>query len=93
MNCDKNLLKPPPHDLVGKYDYGISPPRADLSDLDTFENQRHSIDSLVGKRETYMLCGMASALNEALRHHKQLACGVSANLNETYTVYDDPTDF
>jgi hypothetical protein len=93
MNCEKNLLRPPPKDLLGKYDHAIKPPRADLQDKHTYTEEREPIGSKRAKREVFMLCGLVSAVNEALRYHKHHACGGSENLNETYSVHDDPTDW
>jgi hypothetical protein len=93
MKCEKNLLRPPPKDLPGMYDYSITPPRADLKDKKTYAEVRTSFGSKRAKREAFMFCGMVSAVNEALRFHKQHACGGSENLNETYSVHDDPTDW
>ena len=97
MDCDKNLLKPPPVDVFPQFNYTIDPPRADLSDAKTYGKLRHPIKTKRAKREAFMLCGMISAVNEALRYYKQRACGkdgvAAANMNETYTVHDDPTDY
>lgn len=96
MNCDKNLLKPPPDDVFPKFDYMIQPPRADGKDAETYVEVRQPISAKRAKREAFMLCGMISAVNEALRYYKQYACGVNgavtANLNETYTIHNDPSD-
>jgi hypothetical protein len=93
MNCEKNLLRPPPKDLLGKFDYAISPPRADRKDSKTYTEMRVHLDKKQEKREVFMLCGMINAVNEALRYHKHHACKGSGNLNETYTIHDDPTDW
>jgi hypothetical protein len=104
MKCEKPLLLPPPENLTGSsYDYSISPPRADLKDKGTYKevHQRLEKGALQGKREYFMLCGLVRALNQALIHHKEVACGVGvgdvdhgpANLNQTYTVYDDPSNY
>lgn len=97
MNCDKNLLKPPPDDVFPQFDYMITPPRADLKDAKTYKELRQPISTKQAKREAFMLCGMISAVNEALRFYKHQACGkdgfAAANLNESYTVHDDPTDY
>jgi hypothetical protein len=94
MNCDKNLILPPPHNLTGVYDYSVAPPHADLKDKDTYKENHLRLEkgALQGKREYFMLCGMIRSVNEALTHHKQVACGESANLNKIYTVYNDPTN-
>jgi hypothetical protein len=97
MKCDKNLLMPPPDDVFPQFDYSIAPPRADLKDAKTYQEVRESINAKQAKREAFMLCGMISAVNEALRYYKKQACGKDgaseANFNETYTVHDDPTDY
>jgi hypothetical protein len=93
MNCDKNLLLPPPRDLFPKYDYALTPPRADIKDLNEYKEQRHDIPSKQAKREAFMLCGLISAVNEALKYYKQEACGGNANLKQVYTVYDDPSNW
>jgi hypothetical protein len=103
MKCEKPLLLPPPENLTGSsYDYYIAPPRADLKDEDTYKenHQRLEKGALQGKREYFMLCGLVRALNQALIHHKEMACGRGedggggpANLNQTYTVYDDPSNY
>jgi hypothetical protein len=94
MKCEKKLLRPPPKNLLGMYDYSISPPRADLKDKNTYTEVRStSFGKKRAKREVFMFCGMVSAVNEALRFHKQHACGGLENLNETYSVHDDPTDW
>jgi hypothetical protein len=97
MSCDKNLLKPPPDDLVPNVDYMIAPPRSDGKDAATYTEVRQTISVKRAKRENFMLCGMISAVNEALRFFKQQACGKNgapvANLNETYTIHDDPSDY
>ncbi|KAL7565366.1 hypothetical protein ACA910_013586 [Epithemia clementina (nom. ined.)] len=101
MDCDKPLLQPPSHpeQLVGAYDYTIRPPLADLSDRDTYrpiQQQRQVYNSNLqwAKREAFMICAMTRAMNQALTHHKQMACpNGTANLNETYTVYNDPTSY
>ena len=93
MDCDKNLFKPPPRDLFPKFNYAIFPPRADLTDIDTYDKVPHKeMSSRHAKREAFMLYALVDTINEALRYHKQLKCGASANVNETYTVYDDPTN-
>lgn len=94
MSCEKNLLRPPPRDLATeKIDYYIRPPLADLSDKRTYTEEHQPLaSSRQAKREAFMLCGLVDSMNEALRYHKTHACGDSANLNESYTVYDDPTN-
>jgi hypothetical protein len=96
MNCEKSLLRPPPANLFPQVDYMISPPRADGKDTKTYREVRQKISQERAKREMFMLCGMTSAVNAALRFYKQQACGRNgvpdANLNETYTIHDDPSD-
>jgi hypothetical protein len=104
MNCEKPLLLPPPENLTGiSYDYYIAPPRADFLDKDTYKEDHLRLEkgALQGKREYFMLCGLIRALNQALLHHKEMACGDDggdggsgpANLNQTYTVYNDPSNY
>jgi hypothetical protein len=91
MNCDKALLKPPPRDLVGKFNYSIAPPSPYPKYWKSYKEERVPFDSIKAKREAFMLCGLTHAVNEALRYHKLRACGVHFNLNETYTVHEYPT--
>jgi hypothetical protein len=97
LNCDKPLMKRPSNDVYPKYGYKIFPPRADKSDWEKYKEVQKTISKVQAKREAFMVCGMVSALNEALRFYKQQACGRNnlpvANLNETYTIHDDPTDY
>jgi hypothetical protein len=88
MDCDKALLKSPPRDIIGQFNYSIEPPAPNLEDWMSYKEVRVPVDSIKAKREAFMICGMAHAVNEALRYHKRHACRV--NLNETYTVHDDP---
>jgi hypothetical protein len=97
LNCDKALMTLPPSNIYPKYNYKIFPRRADLSDAKTYKEIQKEIPTKQAKREAFMICGMISALNEALRHYKQVACGKDglpvANYNETYTIHNDPTDY
>jgi hypothetical protein len=97
LNCEKALMMIPPGNIYPQYNYKIFPRRADLSDAKTYKEVQKEIPSNQAKREAFMICGMTSALNEALRYYKQQACGKEgfpmANYNETYTIHDDPTDF
>lgn len=101
-------MLPPPNDVFPRFDYFISPPRADLTDATTYREIHKPLLPKKAKREAFMLCGMISALNEALRYYKQhQACDYNpsggndttrnaalvANMNETYTIHDDPTNF
>ncbi|KAL7560899.1 hypothetical protein ACA910_008181 [Epithemia clementina (nom. ined.)] len=92
MDCDKPLLEPPPSSFVGQFDYSITPPRADGKDRDTYKPEHQRIVSQrIAKREAFMLCGLTHSVNAALIHHKQLACPAgTANLEMTYTIYNDP---
>jgi len=97
MSCEKNLLKLPPIDFYTRddfrYPYFIFPPKADLSDKDTYTEEHHKINVKQAKREAFMLCGMISSVNEALTYYKQQACDPDTmNLNKEYTVHDDPTN-
>lgn len=91
LNCDKPLFGLPPDDIFPKFDYMITPPRADLSDKLTYKAEKRPVKKEWAKREAFMLCGMMSAVNEALRYFKSMACG-TANLSETYSIYTDPTN-
>jgi hypothetical protein len=92
MDCDKALLLPPAHDLIVEgIDWGIWPPRADRKDKNTYTEEHFQVGSKP-KRELFMLCGLVKSVNEALRNHKGLACHGNANLDETYTIFDDPSD-
>jgi hypothetical protein len=96
LNCDKALMKLPSNDAYPQYGYKIFPPRADLSDAETYKEVQKSIPKREAKREAFMVCGMVSALNEALRFYKQNECTDTlhpANYNETYSIHDDPTDY
>ena len=100
MNCDKNLLKPPPLDfyppdpIMEDYYYYIVPPLADLSDKDTYKEERKVMSAKQAKREAFMLCGMISSVNEALTYYKRQACEPSSmNLKKEYTVHDDPSNY
>lgn len=96
MDCDKPLLKPPVRNLPHKaYDFVIWPPRADIDPgkLPNFIPKRDSITSSQAKREAFMLCGLIDAVNEALTYLKKHKCGSDANLEETYSVHEDPFDW
>jgi hypothetical protein len=90
MDCDRPLLKPPPKDLVGQFNYSIQPRSQQPWYWKDYEEERVPVDSIKAKREAFMLCGMTHAVNEALRYHKRGACH-GGNFDETYTVHDDPT--
>mmetsp|Transcript_3649 Transcript_3649/g.7842 ORF Transcript_3649/g.7842 Transcript_3649/m.7842 type:complete len:533 (+) Transcript_3649:3-1601(+) len=93
MNCEKGLLQPPSKQFVGQFNYTVSPPRADLKD--NYRPDPQPITSnRTAKREAFMLCGLTRSINEALIHHKHAACpGNSANLEMTYTVFNDPSNY
>jgi len=93
MNCEKSLLQPVPPDVFPRLDYKISPPKADLSDVGTYVENRQAVSRQHAKREAFMLCRLVPAINDALRYYKTRACGTRANLNEAYTVHDDPSDY
>lgn len=96
MNCEKNLLKEPPLDHFDfrNTNYIIIPPRADLKDGDLYKEKRESLSSKQAKREVFMLCGLITGVNKALFYLKQQACTIDyMNLNMTYTVHDDPTNY
>lgn len=92
MDCDKALLVAPPPDAFMEYHYFTIPPLVN-EDPSTFVSKRTEISRGRAKREQFMLCGLISALNDALRHYKQQACNGTANLEETWSVYDDPKDY
>lgn len=92
MDCDKALILPPPPDMSYlDFDYAEVPPRADLRK--DSKDDRVQIGQKRAKREAFMLCRLMNAVNEALRYHKQQKCGSDANLEETYSVHDDPLSF
>jgi hypothetical protein len=95
LQCDKPLLRMPPVDAYPRFDYNIEPPRADGADRRNYSEVHSPVKGgqRQAKREAFMLCHMTRAVNEALRYYKRLACPIaSANLNETWSVYDDPAD-
>jgi hypothetical protein len=102
MRCDKNLMRPPTPDIFPWLDdsyYSIAPPRADLEDAKTYREVRKPMSKTKAKREAFMLCGMITSLNEALKYYKHRACLGSdnasghMNLSETYTIHADPTNY
>lgn len=94
LNCEKRLLQRPPDPFVDQFNYTVLPPLADLSDRNKYQPIHVFQDSQHGKREAFMLCALIKSVNEALIHHKQLACpNGTANLEMTYTVYNDPSNF
>jgi hypothetical protein len=88
MDCDKALLKRPPNDLVGQFNYSIEPPSTNPEYWSSYKEVRVPVGSIKAKREAFMICGLTHAVNEALRYHKLRACEI--NLDETYTVHEDP---
>lgn len=97
MSCEKALLQMPPLDLYPTFNYTIEPPRADRSDRKTYQQIHKTVKKgdKQAKREAFMLCHLIDAVNEALRYFKDKACtnGTAANLNETYSVYTDPSNW
>lgn len=92
MDCDKSLLKPPPVNVYPKYDYWVDPPKADLSDAQTYKENPRPLSTQQARREAFMLCHLTSAFNEAFRFFKSTSCS-TPNLNETYTIPQDPTNY
>jgi hypothetical protein len=91
MDCDKGLLKPPPKDIFSRFNVSIQPQPAKPDP--NFKPEIRSLSRKLAKREAFMLCGMIHSINEALRYHKSLACKGNANLNETYTIHEDPSSY
>jgi hypothetical protein len=90
LSCDKALIKLPPPN-VHELDYAVPPPRDDGKPSD---EARSSVEPGRAKREAYMLCHVMSAVNEAVKRFKELACpDGSGNLNETYSVHTDPSAY
>ena len=98
MNCDKPLMERPSeplHTFVGRYNYRMATtPRADRSDWDTFQAVTHPFNHpKTGKREAFMICALTRYVNQAVTHYKLAMCpNGTANLNETYTVFKDPSN-
>lgn len=96
LRCDKPLLKPIEQDLLSRgIDWYIKPPVAFPSQNKLYNETREKLKERP-HRELFMLCGMTKSMNEALRFFKQRACvnqGIDANLNETYSIYEDPTNY
>jgi hypothetical protein len=91
LSCDKALLEVPHSGIHKEYNYTMKPPRADFNDKLTWKEERKGIPAKIAKRNTYMLCHLATAMNEALMHWKMMDCQ-SPNLNKTYSVFTDPGD-
>ena len=88
LNCEKNLMLPPPLDIGTTYDYFIAPPPASgkppkVSEKKTFSKKQ-------AKREAFMMCGLINAVNGAATHYKKHNCGSDANFNKVYTIKNDP---
>ena len=93
MDCDKALIRPPSKDVYPRFDYKINPPLANGQDLQTYEEERMPVkSSKEARREAFMLCAMIEKVNEALMYLKERSCNGTANLNMTYSVYDDPSN-
>jgi peptidyl serine alpha-galactosyltransferase len=101
MNCDKNLLKVPYHlqdvllSTTGDVFTADWPPQSN-GKPSTSTPRRMS--RRTAQRELFMLCALTTAVNEALRHYKHLACNGTtvdtvANLNETYEIFIDYSDY
>ena len=85
-------MKPPPENMLyTDYDYGLFPPKADGVPDDS--QGRTSVGTKQAKREAFMLCALMNSVNEALRYHKQLKCGTTGNLEETYSIHQDPSNY
>jgi hypothetical protein len=94
MSCDNALMKAPPPDMLySDFDYGFFPPKAGKPKAGKKEEPRDriTINKKQAKREAFMVCGLMNSVNEALRYHKQQKCGSTANLEETYSIHDDPS--
>ncbi|CAB9527465.1 expressed unknown protein [Seminavis robusta] len=89
LNCEKNLLQPPPKDIHTKYDYFISPPPP--HGKPPKELEKKSFTQKQAKREGFMLCGLIHAVNEAATYYKKHNCDDKiANFNKVYTIRNDP---
>ena len=97
MDCNKALIRPPPQNTTYlSYDYALQPPKAnaDVRSLGGYVSERVEISSKKqAKRELFMLCGLMNSINEALRFHKKQKCGSDANLQESYSVHEDPSNW
>ena len=93
VSCEAPLMAYPDANATAS-DFIIFPPRADGKDKATFVETPKRIPARQSKRETFMVCGMTAALNEALLQFKKQACkGKSANMNNTYLIMDDPRGY
>jgi len=93
LDCEQQLVEVPPADFLSKYDYNVVPPRADLEDKDKWKEIRGKLSAQRSKREAYMVCHLISAVNEAARYLKINHCNAKGNLNSSWNIYSDPTDF
>eukprot|EP00586_Coscinodiscus_wailesii_P006753 CAMPEP_0172482230 /NCGR_PEP_ID=MMETSP1066-20121228/8493_1 /TAXON_ID=671091 /ORGANISM="Coscinodiscus wailesii, Strain CCMP2513" /LENGTH=513 /DNA_ID=CAMNT_0013245187 /DNA_START=17 /DNA_END=1558 /DNA_ORIENTATION=+ len=75
FTCESPLLDVPPMDLAVTYDYKIPPPPHPV------KNDRKPISKTAAKRDTFALCAMTAALNEAAEVFKKEACVGNANTN------------
>jgi hypothetical protein len=92
MDCDKALIRPPPKDVYPRFNYTVNVPLASREDRDTYKEEHTPVrSSQTARRDAFMLCAMTSKVNEALVYLKKHACDGAENINETYSVYDDPT--
>jgi hypothetical protein len=94
ISCELPLLELPPKDLAEqKIDYFLVPPPNGHKGEWKEKIEKISSERIM-KRETFMLCGMIRAVNEAARYFKANGCpDGKANLAETYTVHNDPNNY
>jgi hypothetical protein len=91
LTCETPLMAVPPSDIDTRYDYMIPPPNPAGKPNNKPEKKifnKHQV-----KRETFMMCGLISAVNEAATYYKQQNCGSDANFEKTYTVRKDPSKY
>lgn len=91
MSCEKPLIRPPPHDVYPRYNYSVNVPYADGRDRDSYKESKKFMSSKQARREAFMLCAMSAKVNQALIYLKTKSCNGTANMNRTYSVYDDPS--
>ena len=94
MNCEKELIEPPPPDMLhSDFSHAFLPPKEnDVVDLQS-RKKLEGMEPKQAKREAFMLCSIMNSVNEALVYHKQMKCGTSGNYNKTYSVHKDPTKY
>ena len=97
ISCELPLMEQPPSNLATLgFDSFLVPPPNNIGHK-KYEAKREKIPSpRIMKRETFMVCGMMAAVNEAARYFKtsQGACNTTtANLEETYSVHNDPNNY